>query len=298
MSRRVRCVCLVLMIVGAPRLSRAQERRLQEQNPTSIPTELVVALLEGNEYSGRQPRVIVGLPPDGMLPSVMSLEGGTVLGGLTSDRSTIVVYSFTLPPNQVILAADRQLRARGLTPPPPPPDATRGGFISSGFGYTGGGASGYCADSTGVALAALPAPGGGTYLKITQPRNQQHNFCHPRDERWRIMAMPTLKFPTLLPPPGMSSMGGGGGSGGNSASTSGQLTGPLKPVEVVAHFRTQLDAAGWRTRTPVAIGDDAAIVYVEASDSTRIVWHGMMTALQIAPSEVEVEIKMMKSRER
>ena len=298
MGRQMTCVCLVLTIVGAPRVSKAQERRLQEQNPASIPTELAVALIEGSEYSGRQPRVVVGHAPDGMLPSVMSLEGGTVLGGLTSERGTIVVFAFTLPPNQVVLSADRQLRARGLTPPPPPPDANRGGFVSSGFGYGGGGASGYCADSTGVALASLPAPGGGTYLKITQLRNQQYNFCVPRDERWRMMAMPTLKFPTLLPPPGMSSMGAGAGSGGNSASTSGHLTGPLKPAELVAHYRTQLDAAGWRTRTPVAMGDDAAIVYVEASDSTRIVWHGMMTALQIAPSEVEVEIKMMKSRER
>lgn len=298
MSGRMPCVWLLLTIVAAPRLSNAQERRLQEQNPASIPTALALALLEGAGYdSGRQPRVVVGRAPEGMLQSVMSFEGGTVIGGLTSDRSTIVVFAFTLPPNQVILSVDRQLRARGLRPPPPPPEVDRGGFVSSSFGYGGGGASGYCADSTGVAVASVPAPGGGTYLKVTQPRNQEYNLCTPRDMRWRIMAMPALKFPALLPPPGMSSMGGGGGSGGNSTSISAHLTGPLKPAELVAHYRTQLDAAGWRTRTPVTIGDDAAIAYVEASDSTRVVWHGLMTALQVSPSEVEVEIQMTKSRE-
>lgn len=298
MSGRMSCVCLVLTIIAAPRSSRAQERRLQDQNPASIPTELALALLQGGEYGwGRQPRVVVGRPPDGMLQSVMSFEGGTVLGGLTSDRSAIVIFAFTLPPNQVVLSADRQLRARGLTPPPPPPDANRGGFVSSSFGYGGGGANGYCADSTAVGLASMPAPGGGTYLKVTQLRNPQYNFCAPRDPRRGIMAVATLKFPALLPPPGMSSMGGGGGSGGNTTSISAQLTGPLKPAELVAHYRTQLDAAGWRTRTPVAIGDDATIAYVEASDSTRAIWHGMMTALQVGPSELEVEIKMMKSRE-
>lgn len=44
-------------------------------------------------------------------------------------------------------------------------------------------------------------------------------------------------------------------------------------------------------------GEEAAIAYVEAADSTRAVWHGMMTALQIGPSNVDVEIRMMKSRE-
>lgn len=299
MRGKMTCVCLVLTIVGAPRLSSAQDRRLQDQNPASIPTELAMALLEGGEYGWvRQPRVVVGRAPDGVLQKVTSLEGGTVLGGLTSDRSTVVVFAFTLPPNQVVLSVDRQFRARGFTPPPPPPDANRGGFVTSGFGYGGGGANGYCSDSTSVAIASMPAPGGGTYLKVTQFRNPQYNFCAPRDERWRIVALPTLKFPTLLPPPGMSSMGGGGGSGGNTASISAHLTGPLKPAELVAHYRAQLDAAGWRTRTPVAVGDDAAIAYVEASDSTRVIWHGMMTALRVGPSEAEVEIKMIKSGER
>ena len=81
--------------------------------------------------------------------------------------------------------------------------------------------------------------------------------------------------------------------GGRNASISASLSGPLKPADLVAHYRKQLDAAGWRTRTPVTSGEDAAIAYVEATDSTGVVWRGMMTALQSGPSEVEVGITMV-----
>ena len=289
MGTRMACVYLAITILGAPRVSSAQE-----QNPPSIPTELALALLEGGEYgANRQPRVVVGRPPYGMVQSAMSFEGGTVLGGVTYSRSSVIVFAFTLPPNQVVLSVDRQLHARGWSPPPPPPGSDRGGFVSTNYSSSVGYA--YCADSTGITLASMPAPNGGTYLKLTQVRNEQFNFCLPR-ERARIFSGTEFKFPVLLPPPGMSSQGGGGGSSGNSSSITAQLFGPLKPAELIAHYRAQLDAAGWRTETPVTIGD-AAVAYVEAADSARVAWRGMMTALQIGRSNVEVEIKMMKSRE-
>jgi len=288
MRSKMRCCCLILGIVGMPRSSAAQE-----QSPPSIPTELAQALLDGGEYGrGRQPRIVVGRAPEGVLQSVTSLDGGTVLGGVSYDRNAIVVISFALPPNQVLLSVDRQLRARGFTPPPPPPDANHGGFVSSGYDTPFG--TVYCADSTGVTLMSLPAPRGGTYLKVTQLRNQQYNFCVPR-QRTRMLGGVELTFPTLLPPPGMTSHGGGSGMGGNSATISARLNGPLKPIDLVAHYRPQLDAAGWRTRAPVTTGDDAALAYVEATDSTGVVWRGVMTSVQSGPSEVEVEIKMFKA---
>ena len=289
MAGKMTCVYLVLTLVATPRLSRAQE-----QSPPSIPTELALALLEGGEFGpGRQARIVVGRAPNGMLPSVTSLEGGTVLGGVTYDRMAVIVFAFTLPPNQVLLSVDRQLHARGLTDPPPAPEAARGGFVSS-YGPSFG--SAYCTDSVGITLASLPAPKGGTYVKLTQLKNQEFNFC-TRRERTRMFPGSELTFPRLLPPPGMASRGGGAGSGGSSSSISTRLMGPLKPAELIAHYRSQLDAVGWRTRTPVAIGDEAAVTYVEATDSTRVVWHGLMTALQVGPSDVEVEIQMTKSRE-
>ena len=289
---RVRLTIFCLALLAAP----LRAPMAQDPNTASIPAELATALLEGSSYGlNGQPRIVVGRAPEGMVQSATSLEGGTVLGGATYGRSAVVVFSFTLPPNQVVLSVDRQLRARGWTLPPPPPDANRGGFVSSYYGSGSGYA--YCADSTGITLASMPAPRGGTYLKLTQVWNEQFNFCVPRD-RARIFGGPEFKFPSLLPPPGMTSQGGGGGSGGNSSSITARLSGPLKPAELLAHYRTQLDAAGWRTRTPVSIGEEAAVAYVEAADSTRAVWHGMMTALQLGPSDVEVEIKMMKARER
>ena len=293
MRVRVTCVSLVLTIVAAPRLSNAQERRLQEQNPASIPTELALALLEGAEFgSGRQPRIVVGHAPEGMLESVMSFEGGTVIGGLTSERNAIVIFAFTLPPNQVVLSLDRQLLARGWTPPPSP-ESTRGGFVSSAYVSAFGNV--YCRDSMPLFVTSLPAPAGGTYLKLAQRRDRDF-VCRPREgERFSAVE---FKYPVLLVPPGMSSHSSGSSSGGGSSSINTRLTGPLKPAEALAHYRAQLDAAGWLTRSPGTSGADAAIAYVEAPDSTKVVWRGMLTAVQIAPSEVEVEIQMRRSRER
>ena len=291
MASRVAWVCLVVAMAGS-----GTEASAQEQSPPSIPTELAVALLGGSQFgAGERPRIVVGRAPDGMLPSVTSLESGTVLGGLSSERSVVVVFAFTLPPNQVLVSVDRQLRARGLSAPPPPPDANRGGFVSSDYGSPFG--TTYCTDSTGVTLASMPAPKGGTYLKLTQLRNQQFNFCVPR-ERSRFFSGTDLKFPPLRPPPGMTAHGGGSGMGGNSASISARLSGPLKPADLVAHYRAQLDAAGWRTRAPVTTGEDAALAYVEATDSTGVIWRGVMTSVQSGPSEVVVEIDMFKSSGR
>jgi hypothetical protein len=291
MRVRMTCLCLVLTMVGLPRSPRAQE-----QNPPSIPTELVQALLGRGEYDpARGPRLFVGRAPDGMPQSLTSLEGGTVLGGMEDGRSAVVVIAFTLPPNQITLSADRQLRARGWTQPPPPPEANRGGFASSGYGPAFGNA--YCTDSSSVTLTSMAAPRGGTYLKLTQLRNQQFSFCRPAD-RARMFGGSEFKFPTLLPPPGMMSHGGGSGMGGNNASISTRLSGPLKPAELIAHYRAQLDAAGWRTRAPVTTGEDAAIAYLEATDSAHVVWRGIMTAFQIDPSNVDVQIQMVNPRER
>jgi hypothetical protein len=291
MRSRISCSCLVFTIVGTSRLSRAQE-----QNPPSIPTELAQALLGRGEYDpARGPRLFVRRAPDGMPQSLTSFEGGTVLGGLEDGRSAVVVIAFTLPPNQVSLSVDRQLRARGWAPPPPPPGADRGGFVSSGYGASFGNA--YCADSTGLMLAPMPAPRGGTYLKLTQLRNQQFSFCRPGERAGMLMGS-QFRFPSLVPPPGMISRGGGGGTGGNTSSISTRMSGPLKPAELVAHYRAQLDVAGWRTRTPVTAGEDAAVAYVEATDSAHVVWHGLMTALQVGPADVDVEIRMVRPPDR
>lgn len=286
MGVRLTCIVLTLTTGAALRTATAQN-----QNPASIPTDLALALFDRGEFgSGRgATQIVVGQAPEGMPQRLTSFEGGTVLGGARFGQNSVVVVAFTLPPNQVLLSADRQLRARGLMPPPPPPDANRGGFVSNAD-YPSPWGNAYCADSATVMLGATPAPNGGTYLRVSHTRNQQFGPC-TRGRQSSMFEMP-LKFPTLLPPPGMASHGGGSGMGSNNASASARLTGLLKPADIVAHYRAQLDAAGWRTRTPITSGDEAALTYLEATDSTGTVWRGVMTAVQWATSEVEVEIEM------
>lgn len=292
MGVRLRYVWLALTIAAVPRAASAQV-----QNPATIPTDLALALFDRGEYDGgrRGAQIVVGRAPDGMPQSLTSFEGGMVLGGARFVQGLVVVVAFTLPPNQVLLSVDRQLRARGLMPPPPPPEASRGGFVSNAD-YPSPWGNAYCADSATVLLSAMPAPNGGTYLRFSHNRNQQLGIC-TRGQRSSLFEM-ALKFPALLPPPGMISHGGGSGMGGNSASVSAHLTGLLKPADLIAHYRAQLDAAGWKTRAPATTGDDAALAVVEAIDSTGGAWRGVMTAIQAGPSEIEIEIKMFKSSGR
>src|SRR5881628_2536809 len=131
-------------------LSRAA---VGQQQPPTIPTELAVALLDhGESQSGnRTPKIVVGRAPSGIPSSLTTAEGATVVGGVEYPRSSIVVLSYTRPPNQVVLAFDRELAASGWRPPRPVenPYGAEGGFVSSEYftGMDGAPATMFCSDS-------------------------------------------------------------------------------------------------------------------------------------------------------
>ena len=267
-----------------------------QEQPATIPVDLALALINQfpDAYGSRPPVIVVGRAPAGLPSSITSLPFASVLGGLVDSRGTLVVLKSTLPPNQVLTSFDKQLTAAGWGPPPPPPNQDRGGFIGSP--YEGSFGNIYCADSSAVTVDYSPTPQGGTYLKVRHTLDVERNFCTPH--RVAMMAqLPALKFPVLLPPPGMVQRSGGGGSGGDQISTSAQLFGPLQPTDVIPHYVKQLRAGGWKMGNLASSGD-VSIVSAEVTDPEGKLWRGALMARRISDTELEVSMQMNRATGR
>ena len=283
-------LCIALLSSVAPSVARAQEQ------PSTIPTALAVALLDrGESASGnRSPMIVVGRAPSGIPESLTAVEGGVVLGGVDFVETATVVLTFTRPPNQVIVALDKQLAARGWRPPPPPSSSQRGGFVSAGYGYDLG--SAYCGDSGTALVSYAPAPKGGTYLKINHSRTTERGICSPRRQLMISQELQQLEFPRLLPPNTMMQRGGGGCSGGRDTEISTRLEGPLGVADVAAHYLKQLDSAGWKPTAPVTSGD-VTLSSLSTKSSQGQQWIGMLIASRVG-TEIDVAIRMARIGER
>jgi hypothetical protein len=266
-----------------------------QQQPATIPTDLALALL-GNSasvYGSRTPRITVGQAPAGVPASLTAADGGVVLGGVEFPERATVVLAFTLPATQVLAAYDKQLLARGWAPPPPPANE-RGGFVSADFSFPGGNV--YCADSGVAMISSVPAPGGGTYLRVQHMRNKDRSVCNPRLYT-PGSRMPHLAFPTLRSPVGMSQRGGGGCTGSDRTEISAHLVGAGEPLDILTHYVKQLESAGWKVGTPVS-ADGLAVATTRTKDSDGVDWSGAMTVTRVTSAEVEVTIQMMRPSER
>src|SRR5437763_5982309 len=288
---------VVALLTGVSRLAAGQ------QQPPTIPGDLAVALLDhGESQSGnRTPRIVVGRAPAGIPGSLTKAEGAVVLGGVEYPQSAIVVLSFTRPPNQAVLAFDNEIATHGWKPPRPPenPYSPQGGFVSSEYfsGFTGGGeaATLFCSDSGVATISYSPAPGGGTYLKVQHSRDIERSMCG-RHVDFMITRQRLLKFPTLHAPVGMTQRGGGGGSGGADAETSGRLYGPIDVADIVAHYLTELDSAGWKTGR-VATSGTVSVASLETTSPDGQQWIGAFIASRVTPFEVVVSVRMAHGSE-
>jgi hypothetical protein len=265
-----------------------------QQQPATIPTDLALALLENSAdaYGGRAAKIMVGQAPAGVPASLTSADGAVVLGGVEFPGRAVVILSFTQPPSEVLQAFDKQLVARGWAPPPLANE--RGGFVPGNFSSPLGNV--YCSDSSVAMMASLPAPGGGTYVRIQHTRNNGRSICTP--QRYAQMSnMPSLKFPTLLPPVGMEQRGAGAGMGSGRDDISTRLVGSRAPVDVLTHYVKQLETAGWKMGAPIG-ADAVAAASASTKDSNGTDWNGAIYVTRVTPAEVEVTIHMLRPSDR
>jgi hypothetical protein len=286
---RAPALSLALLVLGrnATRTAAAQ------QQPTAIPTELALALIDNSTsaYGSRPSRITVGQAPLGMPASLASADGAVVLGGIEFPERATVVLSFTLPANQVRAALDKQLVARGWAAPSP---NERGGFVPGDYSSLWGLV--YCADSSVAMISYLPAPAGGTYVRIQHIRNNARTACNP--QRYAPMdRMRSLKFPTLRPPIGVEQRGAESGFASGRVEISSRLVGAGEALDVLTHYMKQLESAGWKMGGPIT-ADGTAVAAASTKDSNGVDWNGAITVIRLTPSEVEVTIHMLRPFDR
>jgi hypothetical protein len=289
-------LALLLTAMVAPRSAIGQ------QQPPTIPSELAVALLDhGESASGnRVPKLVVGHAPAGFPVSLTNLDGAMLVGGVEYPQRVIAVLAFSRPPNQVAVALEDQLAARGWKHPPPPPTYSSTGEQS---GFTTGpngirvmwGTDVYCGDSGSVRARYTPAPAGGTYLKLEHSRNLAPNVCTRPRSGGPLMRM--LKFPPLHPPRSTTQRPSGAGSGLDGTFISARLTGPLDLRDIVTHYLKELDSAGWKSGA-IATTDDIAAASLGTTDPDGREWKGSVSARRLAPFSVVVQIQMSRVLEQ
>ena len=286
---RASVISLVVLALGW-----SATRTASAQQPATIPTDLALALIDNNTnaYGSRAPRITVGQAPARVPASLTSADGAVVLGGIEFPDRATVVLSFTLPANQVLAAFDKQLLAHGWSPPPPPPDE-RGGFVSGGYSSSWGNV--YCADSGVAMISSVPAPGGGTFIRVQHMRNAVRSVCNPQ-RYGASYNMPVLKFPALFPPVGMEQGAVGSCGGSDRFEISTRLVGAREPLDILTHYVKQLESAGWKMGAPLS-GDGMAATSARTRED-GVDWTGTITATRVTPSEVEVTIHMMHPSER
>jgi len=145
-------------------------------------------------------------------------------------------------------------------------------------------------------ISSVPAPGGGTYLRVQHMRHNDRTVCNP--QRYTLNPrMPHLEFPMLRSPVGMTERGGGGCSGSDRTEISAHLVGTGEPLDILTHYVKQLESAGWKVGAPVN-ADGLAVATARSKDSDGVDWTGAMTVTRVTSAEVEVTIQMMRPSER
>jgi hypothetical protein len=101
-----------------------------------------------------------------------------------------------------------------------------------------------------------------------------------------------IPVPSLRPPAGARGSHVSSSGGGSEQSISVRLTTPLGPAELLAHYGTQLAAAGWRAGAPIA-GRGLAARPVETRDERGRRWVGALQALEVG-GERDVTLRMAR----
>jgi len=250
---------------------------------TGVPPLLVAALMEGRG-SRTSPEVLVGKAPQGYPTQLIPGSPTRVVGGVVDGGQIQVIFEDST--RRVAAILEELFERAGYERPTP---AQGSGFM------TGMSSGGFCGDS---GIANVQALGGAQrYMaRASFVRAAGRPGCGtrmPSETRQTVR----LVIPELKAPPGSRMGRSGGGSGGDEVSSSGELSDTtMAPEVVLAHYATQLTAAGWTGFTP-GIGVRVASQYFEAKDSAGGRWSGTLMVTRGRP-RVMMSIVMRADTQR
>ena len=259
MAQRAPVVMICLVAIGAGCARNPQSA------PTLIPAPLVSALVD-DRGSPAPPATeyAVGKLPRGYPAALVPSGPVNIIGGMTSGDRVVAVFADST--RRLAAVLEPLFEQAGFARPAP----TRG----SGFNSGSGPYSHFCGDSGTV--SATPLTGANRALvRVDYQRMHGRAACRPFE---RAVSERQLELPELRPPPGVHVAGSQGGSGSEGVTSSADITGTsLVPSAILAHYSSQLVAAGWTGAAP-AIGERVAAQFFEAKDASGATWQGVLMA--------------------
>jgi hypothetical protein len=241
---------------------------------------LALALLAGrfSMEIGQDRELLVGtLPPN--LPFVLPLpDGAQLLGSYVTSEPT-VVFETALAPDAVLDFYRGQLLPMGWSIEDPFGHSQCGGFVHTMLHGDRRGMTFFQHGPEGPSLnvACLSAPNQPITVHVDwRPEGIMRGRRLPSRIRRED---PMSVLPPIYPPDGARQQGGGGGSSGDQVYTHGTVESHLDIPALAAHYRGQLERAGWQAGESGESGPVAWSAWTFTDDEGEP-WRAMFVALQ------------------
>ncbi|HEX6053291.1 MAG TPA: hypothetical protein VFZ21_28680 [Gemmatimonadaceae bacterium] len=298
-SKRPRSSLLIVVALALTLASPTRAQIVSERgNPQEmIPRDLVVALLSFGQPGNVDIRV--GKVPEDIPPEFIP-PGADLIGSMSQFENVVVVLGVSEPPDSAVGVMATRLVSSGWTKPPSIAARMpmRAGFVSADFAGAGtdGLPSYLCRGEAMVNLSAMYRMSGGSLLKVNYSRSSRNPVCREQQgERAFRSPYDDAPIPTLRAPAGTMMTGGSGmSSSSDGVSMHARVSGRLKPVDLVAHYDTQMKAAGWTPLADGAVEFLAARRYQKLDDRKRT-WFGTLYAI-VTPQANEHEVALHLTR--
>jgi hypothetical protein len=174
---------------------------------------------------------------------------------------------------------------------PAPPTTT--GFASAFYGRTFFCRDSASRDSASVSVTSVPGPLRSAVHVTYRQRSSMSCSAEPAPPP----SLEMLVLPSLAPPPGARSEGGGSNADSRRVSANTRLiAATLVPAAVVAHYATQLSAAGW-TMSPAADNPRVAVQPFQARDRSGKSWNGALVVVRNGAA-LDVSLTMQREDDR
>ena len=290
--------CALAGFSALPTEVGAQVPPARDGPPELIPRDLVVALLTFGSGAGGSDLKVGKVPDD--TPPEFVLPGAEVLGSMTQYENLVVVLGVRETPDSAVGVMQTRLLASGWTRPPMPSrqPALRG-FVAAdvavGFGM-GDMPNVLCRGDESVTLSSMYRSSGGSLLKVAFNRGARYSLCRQREGAMvHRSPLDEAPIPVLRAPPGsMMTSGNGTSASSDQVTMSTRLSTRLSPGDVIAHYDTQMRAAGWAPIGNGALEFLAARTYRKTDDKAQS-WSAVLYSIK-SPNARDQDVALTLSR--
>jgi hypothetical protein len=259
--------------------------------PATIPGPLAAAALSTLAgFFGATPRFVVDRVPPTWPAALSAGSPASVVGGLEMGGLSVAVFDYPTDTAAAFAHYRRVLEAagwrRGTAPTP-----------ESGFQPTRTATPlPWCRDSAYLWLEKIESATPTTVIAVQRFSGAGGMFspaCGGGRRTITFRPQITTNVPQLTPPEGAKMLGGGTSSSGETTSLHTTIVSALPVERVIAHYATQLAAAGWQFGESATV--DGAIMRRATKAEGEKRWAGLLTAYRAGP-DVLIQLQVTPER--